>query len=201
MMGVYYTSPENTVQKHLFWLVSSTPTQHIRHNHILHATTVFQCLPGCDAQSTFLPQPSNSFTSCPIHLRRCRVPFLRRSYRKVGPTRSVSFVVLTICSNDKYLYMGGPLLAGITVVALTSLAPMALPLGTRALAITESISLYGGLAVFGGFVLYEYVSMPTGLAARLVQISQHAKNSSSCSPCRARCHRARPYEGSNWPRA
>jgi hypothetical protein len=53
--------------------------------------------------------------------------------------------------------MGGPLLAGITVVALSSLAPMALPLGTRALAITESISLYGGLAVFGGFVLYEYV--------------------------------------------
>jgi len=40
-------------------------------------------------------------------------------------------------------------------VALTSLAPMALPLGTRALAITESISLYGGLAVFGGFVLYD----------------------------------------------
>jgi hypothetical protein len=63
-----------------------------------------------------------------------------------------------IHSNDKYLYMGGPLLAGVTVVALTSLAPMALPLGTRALAITESISLYGGLAVFGGFVLYEYVS-------------------------------------------
>jgi growth hormone-inducible transmembrane protein len=59
--------------------------------------------------------------------------------------------------NDKYLYMGGPLLAGVTVVALSSLAPMALPLGTRALAITESISLYGGLAVFGGFVLYEYV--------------------------------------------
>lgn len=53
--------------------------------------------------------------------------------------------------------MGGPLLAGVTVVALTSLAPMALPLGTRALAITESISLYGGLAVFSGFVLYEYV--------------------------------------------
>ena len=66
--------------------------------------------------------------------------------------------LFTIYSNDKYLYMGGPLLAGITVVALTSLAPMALPLGTRALAITESISLYGGLAVFGGFVLYEYVS-------------------------------------------
>jgi hypothetical protein len=34
---------------------------------------------------------------------------------------------------------------------------MALPLGIRGLAITEAISLYGGLAVFGGFVLYESV--------------------------------------------
>ena len=59
--------------------------------------------------------------------------------------------------NDTYLYMGGPLLAGVTVVALSSLAPMALPLGLRGLAIAESISLYGGLAVFGGFVLYELV--------------------------------------------
>lgn len=70
---------------------------------------------------------------------------------------SMSPTLISVYSNDKYLYMGGPLLAGVTVVALSSLAPMALPLGTRALAITESISLYGGLAVFGGFVLYEYV--------------------------------------------
>lgn len=57
--------------------------------------------------------------------------------------------------NDRYLYLGGPLLAGITVVALSSLAPMVLPMGIRALAISEAVSLYGGLAVFGGFVLYE----------------------------------------------
>ncbi len=57
--------------------------------------------------------------------------------------------------NDKYLYWGGPLLAGVTVVALSSLAPLALPLGMRGLAITEAISLYGGLAVFSGFVLFE----------------------------------------------
>jgi hypothetical protein len=60
--------------------------------------------------------------------------------------------------NNTYLYMGGPLLAGVTVVALSSLAPMALPLGMRGLAVAEAISLYGGLAVFSGFVLYEYVS-------------------------------------------
>src|SRR6201999_2745022 len=62
--------------------------------------------------------------------------------RSFGRCYTISHV-LTVHSNDKYLYMGGPLLAGVTVVALSSLAPMALPLGTRALAITESISLYG----------------------------------------------------------
>ena len=75
-----------------------------------------------------------------------------------GVVGSLSYVGAT-AKNDKYLYMGGPLLAGVTVVALSSLAPMALPLGMRGLAITEAISLYGGLAVFGGFVLYEYVSL------------------------------------------
>ncbi|OCB87132.1 hypothetical protein A7U60_g5869 [Sanghuangporus baumii] len=58
-------------------------------------------------------------------------------------------------NNDTYLYMGGPLLAGLTVVALSSLAPLALPLDVRGLAIAEAISLYGGLAVFSGFVLFD----------------------------------------------
>lgn len=58
--------------------------------------------------------------------------------------------------SDQYLYLGGPLFAGLCVVALSSLAPMVLParfLGT--LAVTQSISMYGGLAVFGGFTLYD----------------------------------------------
>ncbi|KAH9065626.1 Bax inhibitor family protein [Lactarius vividus] len=120
MMGVYYTSPENTVQKHLFWLTFN----------------------ACQAATL-----SPLFFLSPAILSRAAL-------YTCGVVGSLSYVGAT-ATNDKYLYMGGPLLAGVTVVALTSLAPMALPLGTRALAITESISLYGGLAVFGGFVLYD----------------------------------------------
>jgi len=71
-----------------------------------------------------------------------------------GVVGSLSYIGAT-ATNDKYLYLGGPLLAGVTVVALSSLAPMALPLGMRGLAISEALSLYGGLAVFSGFVLYD----------------------------------------------
>jgi FtsH-binding integral membrane protein len=120
MMGVYYTSPENSTQKHLFWLAFN----------------------ACQAATL-----SPLFFVSPAILSRAAL-------YTCGVVGSLSYIGAT-ATNDKYLYMGGPLLAGVTVVALSSLAPMALPLGTRALAITESISLYGGLAVFGGFVLYD----------------------------------------------
>jgi len=71
-----------------------------------------------------------------------------------GIVGAISYVGAT-ATNDKYLHLGGPLLAGVTVVALSSLAPMIIPMGIRSLMISESISLYGGLAVFGGFVLYD----------------------------------------------
>ncbi|PFH52341.1 hypothetical protein AMATHDRAFT_74387 [Amanita thiersii Skay4041] len=71
-----------------------------------------------------------------------------------GVVGAISYVGAT-ATNDKYLNLGGPLLAGVTVVALSSLAPMVLPMGMRSLALAESVSLYGGLAVFSGFVLYD----------------------------------------------
>lgn len=119
-MGVFYTDPENTVQKHLFWLGFN----------------------ACQA-ATLSPM----FFFSPAILSRAAL-------YTCGVVGALSYVGAT-ARNDKYLYMGGPLLAGVAVVALSSLAPMALPLGLRGLAVSEAISLYGGLAVFGGFVLFD----------------------------------------------
>ncbi|KAA1131271.1 hypothetical protein PGTUg99_028639 [Puccinia graminis f. sp. tritici] len=79
----------------------------------------------------------------------------RAALYTVGVIGSLSYVGAT-AKNDRFLYIGGPLLAGVSVVALSSLAPLVLPAtAARTLMVTESISLYGGLAVFSGFVLYD----------------------------------------------
>jgi FtsH-binding integral membrane protein len=65
-------------------------------------------------------------------------------------------VVGATAKQEKYLYIGGPLLAGVAIVAASGLAPLVIPAtAVRTLAITESLWLYGGLAVFGGFTLYD----------------------------------------------
>ncbi|KAK0624897.1 inhibitor of apoptosis-promoting Bax1-domain-containing protein [Bombardia bombarda] len=67
----------------------------------------------------------------------------------------ISFVGAT-AKQEKYLYIGGPLLAGAAIVAVSGFAPLVLPVtAVRTLAITENLWLYGGLAVFGGFTLYD----------------------------------------------
>ncbi|MCJ1476227.1 hypothetical protein MMC13_004893 [Lambiella insularis] len=68
---------------------------------------------------------------------------------------SIAFVGAT-AKTDKYLYLGAPLLAGVAVVAVSGFAPLVLPAtAVRTLMWTENIWLYGGLAVFGGFTLYD----------------------------------------------
>jgi F-box/leucine-rich repeat protein 7 len=67
----------------------------------------------------------------------------------------ISFVGAT-AKQEKYLYIGGPLLAGAAIVLASGLAPLIIPAtAVRTLALTESLWLYGGLAVFGGFTLYD----------------------------------------------
>ncbi|KAL1999214.1 hypothetical protein VTN02DRAFT_4881 [Thermoascus thermophilus] len=73
----------------------------------------------------------------------------------VGMMGSIAFVGAT-AKQEKYMYLGGPLLAGVTIVALSGLAPLVLPAtAARTLMWSERIWLYGGLAVFGGFTLYD----------------------------------------------
>lgn len=68
---------------------------------------------------------------------------------------SIAFVGAT-AKQDKYLYIGGPLLAGLALVVVSGFAPLVLPAtAVRTLAVTENVWLYGGLAVFGGFTLYD----------------------------------------------
>ncbi|KAI8955693.1 bax inhibitor family protein [Xylaria longipes] len=68
---------------------------------------------------------------------------------------AISFVGAT-AKQEKYLYIGGPLLAGAALVAVSGFAPLIIPAtAVRTLAFTENIWLYGGLAVFGGFTLYD----------------------------------------------
>lgn len=67
----------------------------------------------------------------------------------------ISFVGAT-AKQEKYLYIGGPLMAGAAVVLASGLAPLIIPAtAMRTLALTESIWLYGGLALFGAFTLYD----------------------------------------------
>ncbi|KAJ7146296.1 inhibitor of apoptosis-promoting Bax1-domain-containing protein [Mycena epipterygia] len=121
MLGVFYTPPENTVQKHFFWLT-------------------FNAFQAATLSPLFFLNPAI---------------LARAGLYTLGVVGGLSYIGAT-ATNDKYLMLGGPLLAGVSVVALSALAPLALPAtAVRALAVTEAVYLYGGLAVFGGFVLYD----------------------------------------------
>ncbi|XP_055919565.1 growth hormone-inducible transmembrane protein-like [Eupeodes corollae] len=63
---------------------------------------------------------------------------------------------VAVCApSDKFLYMGGPLAIGLGFVFASSLASMWLPPTTMLGAGLASMSLYGGLVLFSGFLLYD----------------------------------------------
>ncbi|KAJ7654178.1 inhibitor of apoptosis-promoting Bax1-domain-containing protein [Mycena rosella] len=121
MLGVFYNPPENTIQKHFFWLT-------------------FNAFQAATLSSLFFLNPAI---------------LARAGFYTLGVVGALSYVGATAV-NDKYLMLGGPLLAGVSVAALSAFAPLVLPVtAVRALAVTEAVCLYGGLAVLGGFVLYD----------------------------------------------
>ncbi|EDX11992.1 growth hormone-inducible transmembrane protein [Drosophila simulans] len=63
--------------------------------------------------------------------------------------------VAACAPSEKFLHMGGPLAIGLGVVFASSLASMWLPPTTAVGAGLASMSLYGGLILFSGFLLYD----------------------------------------------
>lgn len=63
---------------------------------------------------------------------------------------------VAVCApSDKFLYMGGPLAIGLGFVFASSMASMFLSPATALGASIYSLSLYGGLLLFSGFLLYD----------------------------------------------
>lgn len=79
---------------------------------------------------------------------------IRAAWYTAGVVGGLSTVA--VCApSDKFLYMGGPLAIGLGVVFASSMAGMFLPPTTALGAGIYSIALYGGLVLFGGFLLYD----------------------------------------------
>jgi len=78
----------------------------------------------------------------------------RAAYYTAGMVGGLSTVA--VCApSDKFLYMGGPLAMGLGVVFCASLGSAFLPPTTALGAGLYSISMYGGLLLFGAFLLYD----------------------------------------------
>ncbi|XP_017850657.1 growth hormone-inducible transmembrane protein [Drosophila busckii] len=82
-------------------------------------------------------------------------PILTRAALYTGGIVGGLSTLAACAPNDTFLYMGGPLAIGLGVVFASSLASMWLPPTTAIGAGLASMSLYGGLVLFSGFLLYD----------------------------------------------
>lgn len=79
---------------------------------------------------------------------------IRAAWYTAGVVTGLS-TVAACAPSEKFLNMGGPLAIGLGVVFASSLGSMFLPPTTALGAGLYSISLYGGLILFSGFLLYD----------------------------------------------
>ncbi|XP_071042252.1 growth hormone-inducible transmembrane protein isoform X2 [Parasteatoda tepidariorum] len=79
---------------------------------------------------------------------------IRAAWYTAGVVAGLSSVA-ACAPSEKFLHMGGPLACGLGVVFAASLGSMFLPATTALGAGLYSISMYGGLVLFGGFLLYD----------------------------------------------
>ncbi|XP_017119695.1 growth hormone-inducible transmembrane protein [Drosophila elegans] len=99
-------------------------------------------------------------------------PILIKALLYTGGIVGALSTVAACAPSEKFLHMGGPLAIGLGVVFASSLASMWLPPTTAVGAGLASMSLYGGLILFSGFLLYD--------TQRIVKAAElHPQNSSS----------------------
>ncbi len=67
---------------------------------------------------------------------------------------SLAYIAATAPSDD-FLWMGGPLTIGLGIVLVSSVGTMIAAPGGAAFTAMNAVALYGGLALFSGFVLYD----------------------------------------------
>lgn len=79
---------------------------------------------------------------------------VRAAWYTAGMVGGLS-TVAACAPSDKFLNMGGPLAMGLGVVFVSSIGSAFLPPTTALGAGLYSVALYGGLILFGGFLLYD----------------------------------------------
>lgn len=80
---------------------------------------------------------------------------MRAAFYTAGVVSALSVTAMN-AKEDRFLFLGGPLMAGLAVVALSGIASMFMPAQfVRTLSVLESLWLYGGLIVFSGLILYD----------------------------------------------
>ncbi|KAK4047276.1 carnitine O-acetyltransferase yat1 [Microbotryomycetes sp. JL221] len=73
----------------------------------------------------------------------------------LGAVGGLSYVGAT-AKNEQFLWLGGPLMAGLGVLICASLAPMLMPrMSLRTLSTIENVTAYGGVALFSGMILFD----------------------------------------------
>lgn len=165
MMGVYYTEPESPAHYASWALVrplppstaSSTPclTDFVLHSSLLSRESLS---PLCSS-STPPYFPELDCTPSVLSVRPPHVlsplPHISNPPRFTG---GLCYVGAT-AESEQFLYIGGPLLAGLGVVLVSSLAPMLMPrMALRTMSIMENVSAYGGAPRVLSFSVFECVA-------------------------------------------
>jgi len=80
---------------------------------------------------------------------------LRAGIYTAGLVSALSFTAMT-AKQDQFLFLGGPLLAGLSVIFLSTLVGMFLPARFAVtLSVIDKLWMYGGLAIFSGLMLFD----------------------------------------------